>query len=94
MPSAASVKVEKQLTPESALVDSSSTPQNTPIKQGLVIIEHKIRNLEKRKVSFKCSFLVTARTYIFKMLRFAYDKFYRSSCLFLLLLYWALFHFL
>lgn len=48
MPSAASVKVDKQITSESALVDS--TQQNTPIRQALVIIEHKIRNLEKRKV--------------------------------------------
>lgn len=48
MPSAASVKLDKQLAPDTALVDSSS--QNTPIRQALVIIEHKIRNLEKRKV--------------------------------------------
>lgn len=53
MPSAASVKVDKQITSESSLVDANnSQQQNTPIRQALVIIEHKIRNLEKRKVSF------------------------------------------
>lgn len=49
MPSAASVKIDKQLNPENALADSS---QNlTPLRQAITIIEHKIRNLEKRKVS-------------------------------------------
>lgn len=64
MPSAASVKVDKQITSESALLDTSS--QQNPIRQALVIIEHKIRNLEKRKVStillmfsFCAYFLVT-----------------------------------
>lgn len=55
MPSAASVKVDKQInsSESSALVESGSTQQNnnTPIRQALVIIEHKIRNLEKRKVN-------------------------------------------
>lgn len=50
MPSAASVKIDKQINPENALADSS---QNlTPLRQAITIIEHKIRNLEKRKVSF------------------------------------------
>lgn len=59
MPSAASVKVEKLPANNSAnnvaatsaapLVDS--VDNNSPIRQALVIIEHKIRNLEKRKVS-------------------------------------------
>ncbi|XP_056642240.1 caprin homolog [Diorhabda sublineata] len=47
MPSAASVKIDKQINPENALADSS---QNlTPLRQAITIIEHKIRNLEKRK---------------------------------------------
>lgn len=64
MPSAASVKVEKLPANNSAnnvaatsaapLVDS--VDNNSPIRQALVIIEHKIRNLEKRKVSPLCTF--------------------------------------
>lgn len=50
MPSAANIKVDKQITSETASVESASNQQNTPIKQAIVIIEHKIRNLEKRKV--------------------------------------------
>lgn len=51
MPSAASVKIDKQINPENALADPS---QNlTPLRQAITIIEHKIRNLEKRKVSLK-----------------------------------------
>ncbi|KAG5882110.1 hypothetical protein JTB14_016873 [Gonioctena quinquepunctata] len=47
MPSAASVKIDKQISPENALADSS---QNlTPVRQTITVIEHKIRNLEKRK---------------------------------------------
>jgi caprin-1 len=47
MPSAASVKIDKQINPENALTDSS---QNlTPLRQAITVIEHKIRNLEKRK---------------------------------------------
>jgi len=44
MPSALSAKIEKQSSPE-VVIDNS-----TPIRQVLVVIEHKIRNLEKRKV--------------------------------------------
>lgn len=52
MPSAASVKIDKQPNPENALADSS---QNlTPLRQAVTIIEHKIRNLEKRKVTYSC----------------------------------------
>ncbi|KAJ8971430.1 hypothetical protein NQ314_000686 [Rhamnusium bicolor] len=47
MPSAASVKIDKQVNSENALADPS---QNlTPLRQAITIIEHKIRNLEKRK---------------------------------------------
>lgn len=38
----ADAKVEKQTSPEAA----------EPIKQAIIIIEHKVRNLEKRKVQF------------------------------------------
>lgn len=48
MPSAANVKIDKQITPENALVESN-TP--SPLRQAITVIEHKIRNLEKRKVS-------------------------------------------
>lgn len=49
MPSAANVKIDKQINPENALAESS---QNlTSLRQAITIIEHKIRNLEKRKVS-------------------------------------------
>lgn len=46
MPSA-SVKVEKQAPPESFLPES--TANLTPLRQAITIIEHKIRNIEKRK---------------------------------------------
>lgn len=42
MPSAANAKSEKP---------ASSEDKDTPIRQIMTIIEHKIRNLEKRKVS-------------------------------------------
>lgn len=44
MPSAAAVKVEK---PEAQAPES---PGTGPLKQAMVILEHKIRNMEKRKV--------------------------------------------
>lgn len=51
MPSAASVKIDKQLpSAEIALADNGNTTA-TPLRQAITIIEHKIRNLEKRKVS-------------------------------------------
>lgn len=51
MPSAASVKIDKQLpSAETALADNGNTTA-TPLRQAITIIEHKIRNLEKRKVS-------------------------------------------
>lgn len=43
MPSAANAKSEKPASSEAA--------DNSPIRQIMTIIEHKIRNLEKRKVS-------------------------------------------
>ncbi|XP_066145779.1 caprin homolog [Euwallacea fornicatus] len=49
MPSAANVKVDKQISPaENALVDNGNSA-TTPLRQAITIIEHKIRNLEKRK---------------------------------------------
>lgn len=53
MPSAASVKVDKQINSEGGLVDTSGgAAAATPLRQAITVIEHKIRNLEKRKVSF------------------------------------------
>lgn len=53
MPSASvSAKIEKQQS--SAAVNTTAVEivdNSSPIRQVLVIIEHKIRNLEKRKVS-------------------------------------------
>ncbi|XP_050307870.1 caprin homolog [Anthonomus grandis grandis] len=49
MPSAANVKIDKQISSsENALADNGNTA-TTPIRQAVTIIEHKIRNLEKRK---------------------------------------------
>lgn len=51
MPSAANVKVDKQISSaENALADTGNSAMN-PLRQAIIIIEHKIRNLEKRKVS-------------------------------------------
>lgn len=50
MPSAANVKIDKQISPENALVESNIP---TPLRQAITVIEHKIRNLEKRKVSYE-----------------------------------------
>lgn len=36
-----------------ATIQTDNVDNNSPIRQALVIIEHKIRNLEKRKVSAK-----------------------------------------
>jgi caprin-1 len=47
MPSAANVKIDNKVSPESALPDSSSAA--TPLRQVITLVEHKIRNLEKRK---------------------------------------------
>lgn len=52
MPSAANHKIDKQLSPENALADSSGA--STPLRQVITLVEHKIRNLEKRKVSAEC----------------------------------------
>lgn len=43
MPSATAKKIE---------IEKSEIENVTPVRQSLLIIEHKIRNLEKRKVSF------------------------------------------
>lgn len=51
MPSAASVKIEKPAgaaTADNGLVDNANV---TPLRQAITVVEHKIRNLEKRKVS-------------------------------------------
>ncbi|XP_044255650.1 caprin homolog [Tribolium madens] len=45
MPSASNVKIDKQVSPEASLPDSNSTP----LRQVITLVEHKIRNLEKRK---------------------------------------------
>lgn len=55
MPSAANVKIDKQISSENALPDPAAN-NSTPLRQAITIIEHKIRNLEKRKVS--CTFFV------------------------------------
>lgn len=47
MPSAANVKIDKQINSENTLSDTSNNL--TPLRQAITIIEHKIRNLEKRK---------------------------------------------
>lgn len=49
MPSAASVKIEKPAgaaTADNGLVDNANV---TPLRQAITVVEHKIRNLEKRK---------------------------------------------
>lgn len=43
MPSATAKKIE---------IEKPEIENVTPVRQALLIIEHKIRNLEKRKVSF------------------------------------------
>ncbi|KAJ8922765.1 hypothetical protein NQ315_007800 [Exocentrus adspersus] len=47
MPSAANVKIDKQVNSENSLAEPSSNL--SPLRQAITIIEHKIRNLEKRK---------------------------------------------
>lgn len=61
MPSAANnVKIDRHIAAaENATVESSSSSSSsanaasssTPLRQAITVIEHKIRNLEKRKVS-------------------------------------------
>lgn len=49
MPSAANVKIDKSISSaDNALAETNA---NTPLRQAITIVEHKIRNLEKRKVS-------------------------------------------
>ncbi|XP_076273525.1 uncharacterized protein LOC143204693 isoform X2 [Rhynchophorus ferrugineus] len=53
MPSAANVKVDKPISSaENALADTGNSAMN-PLRQAIIIIEHKIRNLEKRKVKLE-----------------------------------------
>lgn len=49
MPSAANVKIDKTVPSDSAL-NADPNANNTPMKQAIIMLEHKIRNLEKRKV--------------------------------------------
>lgn len=66
MPSAANVKIDKHISNnENATVESSSTASaatgtsnshSTPLRQAITVIEHKIRNLEKRKVRLQVFF--------------------------------------
>lgn len=49
MPASVSAKLEKQQS--STVATAAEVVDNSPIRQVLVIVEHKIRNLEKRKVS-------------------------------------------
>lgn len=52
MPSAANVKIDKSgISSETALPDANQP--NTPIRQAVTIVEHKIRNLEKRKAKLE-----------------------------------------
>lgn len=61
MPSAASVKVEKPPTTNNSAIMAAATANvvvagenvdnSSPVRQIAVLVEHKIRNLEKRKVS-------------------------------------------
>lgn len=52
MPSAANVKIDKQINSDTALGDASGNA-STPIRQAITVIEHKIRNLEKRKAKLE-----------------------------------------
>lgn len=78
MPSAANVKIDKHISTENATVESSSTSSSasnnnsTPLRQAITIIEHKIRNLEKRKVGF--GFLKRCRHHYGFMTRGCYIK--------------------
>lgn len=51
MPSAANHKIDKQVSPENAFPDLSFAM--SLVRQNNTLLEHKIRNLEKRKVSWK-----------------------------------------
>ena len=52
MPSAANVKIDKQINSDTALPECSGSTV-TPLRQAITIIEHKIRNLEKRKAKLE-----------------------------------------
>ncbi|KAF5308890.1 hypothetical protein FQR65_LT00590 [Abscondita terminalis] len=49
MPSAANVKIDKQINSDTTAIPDCSSSTVTPLRQAITIIEHKIRNLEKRK---------------------------------------------
>ena len=51
MPSAANVKIEIPISAENNATSDTSTNSITPLRQAITMIEHKIRNLEKRKVT-------------------------------------------
>ncbi|KAF5302321.1 hypothetical protein FQA39_LY10360 [Lamprigera yunnana] len=53
MPSAANVKIDKNINSETALPECSTNNTVTPLRQAITIIEHKIRNLEKRKAKLE-----------------------------------------
>ncbi|KAI4463362.1 gpi-anchored protein [Holotrichia oblita] len=52
MPSAANLKIEKPLSTENS-VNESNPNAVTPLRQAITTIEHKIRNLEKRKAKLE-----------------------------------------
>lgn len=51
MPSASSIKLEKQQSSNAKNAAEVVDDNSSPIRQVIMIFEHKIRNLEKRKVS-------------------------------------------
>ncbi|KRT80289.1 hypothetical protein AMK59_7361, partial [Oryctes borbonicus] len=52
MPSAANLKIDKPLSTENS-VNESNPNAVTPLRQAITTIEHKIRNLEKRKAKLE-----------------------------------------
>lgn len=52
MPSAANLKIDKPLPAENSVNVNDTNPNVvTPLRQAITTVEHKIRNLEKRKVT-------------------------------------------
>lgn len=51
MPAAANGKVEKPASAAENALPDNGNGASTPLRQAITVIEHKIRNLEKRKVS-------------------------------------------
>ncbi|GJQ86618.1 hypothetical protein Trydic_g15722, partial [Trypoxylus dichotomus] len=52
MPSAANLKIDKPLSAENSVNEANQTAV-TPLRQAITTIEHKIRNLEKRKAKLE-----------------------------------------